>query len=115
MIFTLLASALANPPAQLDGDPWTQAWLVPRNGRAVLLLADSGQPIRVVDPSTGEVLQRLSTTVTDVVVEDLDGDGRRDLLTCGASGLASLPWEDASATLVLSEAPCRAVAIVYAD
>jgi len=100
-----------DPPHPLPDHEWMVA--LPRGpGGAILLGTENG--LRIVDPSSGRIIDHIQGRERDATVADLDGDGARELVLCGDTGVRSLPWESPTPGRILYETPCHAIARVRA-
>ena len=95
-------------PVSTDGEIQAMAMGIWRGKPRVVLATQ--RALIILDPS-GTELSRLSGAMSDVLLEDLDGDGDSELVGCGADGLflirgtASAP----GTPQVLSRTACEAV------
>ena len=114
--------AHANPSSDLPGLLEGQAsgvppheWMVAasRNGRGAVVLGTEAE-VQVIDLNTGSTVQRIEGLYLDAEVLDIDGDGSRDLVLCGASGIESHSWDRSRPVHRFHRTPCTALAVVRA-
>lgn len=89
----------------LDAAYSAVAVLPHRDGPRIVLFAPDRTSIR---DASGALIATIAGARGAVVV-DVDGDGKRDLVTCGDRGLVQIGWEGPGDPRLLSDVPCRAV------